>query len=256
MTMNEPEPLIGAVTWHQPDGQWESRGACVGALGLGLGTEDPKWPPVGWRDQESHTLWHYWACGPDPLSTWALMCDNADLEQRDDLSVSGAHPWHWLALHGAGAAMAQWKQAWPTPKIGAWRGDTLIHCAVWSGDSQTLDLALGEEGPMDALDVSGTPALIVAVYRGTPAQVMALLTAGADPDARDLQGRSALHHAALLGNASLLGVLEDAGGDVELADREGDTPASILDDRMEMSQAQVGALRLHWTRRYQRKLRL
>lgn len=250
------EAALCQVNWWQPKGQWPLRGACAGALGIGLGGPNIMWPPLGWADQENHTLWHYWACSPSPGDLWAAMNQHVDPAQRDQLNVHGAHPWHWLALHGYGEAMQAWKDAWPVPPLGTWGGDTLAHCAAWSGDSLTIDVALAETTSLDALDATGTPALIVSVYRGSDEQVVALMAAGADPDIRDPQGRSALHHAALLGNASLLGELDDAGGNMDLPDREGDTPASILDDRMEMSAGQVAALRMHWAKRYQRKLRL
>jgi hypothetical protein len=254
MKMTDREDFLPPATWRQPEGQWARRGACAGAVGLGLGSLDAAWPNADWCDEDQHTLWHYWACSPTPLLTWGRLCEKADVKQRDQLSTTGAHAWHWLALHGASQSMQQWKHAWPVPPLGNWRGDTLVHCAAWSGDLPTLKLALHEEASFDALDAAGIPPLIISIYRGTPELAIALIAAGADPDVRDAQGRSALHHAALMGDAALLGTLDDAGGNSDLPDREGDTPASILDDRLEISDVQVAALRLHWTRKYQRKL--
>lgn len=250
------EPLL-ATHWRQPLGHWPRRGACPEALRLGLGAACASWPAGNWHDDEGHTLWHYWACCPDPVSTWPSVRQHADAECRDRLSRDGAHPWHWLAMHGSAEAMAHWHAVWGTPRLSSWRGDSVLHCAAWSANLPTLRLALpGSDEGLNVLDAQGVTPLIISLYRGQMEHVMTLIEAGADPDMRDPHGRSALHHAALLGNVDLLGKLEDAGGDIRLADREGDTPESVMDDRLDMSAAQVTALRQHWARRYQSKLRL
>lgn len=242
--------------WHQPPGWWPARGACPAALRLGLGDLPDEWPEATWRDQMGHTLWHYWACCPDPAARWEALHEHAGAQVRDALGEEGAHPCHWLALQGHHVALALWKQAWGLPELSAWRGDSLLHCAAWSGDLATLQLCLPNSDEMaNALDTQGCPSLVMAVYRGGVEHVLALIHAGADPNLRDAYGRTALHHAALLGDVDLMGKMEDLGGDVRLADREGDTPESLLDDRLEMPPAQMSALRQHWARRYQMKLK-
>lgn len=244
------------LPWRQPPGHWTRRGACPEAVRLGLGGQNQSWPAADWRDQEHHTLWHYWACSPQPTDTWPLMRAHMDAATRDLLSRDGAHPWHWLAIHGASSALAQWQEAWGTPPLTAWRGDSVLHCAAWSADLATLRLVTRHaEGHLMDRDIQGTPPLVVALYRGGVEHVKVLLDAGVDPDTQDAHGRSALHHAALLGDATLLGILEDAGGDATLPDREGETPLGVFDDRQEISQPQVTAMRQHWVRRYQLKLR-
>jgi hypothetical protein len=244
------------LPWRQPPGHWTRRGACLEAVRLGLGGGTEAWPAKDWRDQDLHTLWHYWACSPQPVALWSRMLEHADGDLRDQLSRDGAHPWHWLALHGAAHALKQWRETWGTPVVTPWRGDTVLHCAAWSADLKTLKAVTAQApGPLTVPDAQGVPPLVVAIYRGTPEHVAVLLAAGADPDAQDPAGRSALHHAALLGDADLLGQLEDAGGDAALLDRDGATPMGVLEDRMEISRAQVLALRQHWARRYQLKLR-
>lgn len=245
-----------AFSWRQPPGWWPARGACPAALRLGLGAPPADWPDAAWRDQAGHTLWHYWACCPDPMGSWALVREHACAQVRDHLADDGAHPCHWLALQGCADAVALWQETWGRPQPGPWRGDSLLHCATWSGDLTTLQhcLPTTEEGA-NVLDSQGCPPLVVAVYRGGYEHVRALIEAGADPNLRDAHGRTPLHHAALLGDVDLFGKMEDLGGDVHQADREGDTPESVLDDRLEMSSAQVAALRQHWAKRYQMKLR-
>lgn len=250
--MSESHGLL----WQQPPGWWPAQGACPTAIRLGLGAPILEWPEAAWRDRTGHTLWHYWACSPDPAAGWADMLKHAPVDARDTLAEDGAHPCHWLALRGQAAALALWHAAWGAPALGPWLGDSLLHAAVWSGDSATVQRCLpGTEEGANSLDAQGCSALMVAVYRGEAAQVLMLIRAGADPNLRDSHGRTPLHHAALLGDVELLGKMEDLGGDVRLADRDGDTPESVLDDRLEMSTAQMTALRQHWARRYQMKLR-
>lgn len=246
--MNQPPSLL----WKQSTGPWRTRGACLAALQLAQARPVTAWPGAPWKDQSGYSLWHYWAASKNTQPAWMELMASEHQGSHDHTSHAGAHPWHLLAIRGNASCMQAWQKAFGSPDVGVWQGDGLLQCAVWSGDEDTLQLALTlDDAAINRRDAGRIPLLITALYRLSAASISRLLQAGADPDLTDSFGRSALHHAALLSDFTLLGELEDAGGDSALEDRDGHTPQFLMEQR----EGRGGdALRAHWARKYSEKL--
>jgi ankyrin repeat protein len=86
-------------------------------------------------------------------------------------------------------------------------------------------LAAGADANARAAD--GSTALIYAAHFGDAAGVQALLGAKGDPNLTNRYGVGAMHEAALRADAALLRTLLDAGADVDLALPEGETPLML-----------------------------
>jgi ankyrin repeat protein len=226
----------------------------LAALQIGLSRPVANWPDREWRDYQGHTIWHYWAASGDPLAQWPALRDEQSA-LRDTLSHQGAHPLHALALRGDAGLLRAWAQAFGVPSVGVWQGDTLLHCALWSGDPDTIEQAMAwcPEG-LQRPDGQGWPPLVIALYRSDEALALKLARAGADPDAADPVGRTALHHAALLGMTDFMGTLEDLGGSMLAPDHDGLTPEDIAAGREGRRAASGNAFRAHWARKYTAKL--
>lgn len=241
-----------SLNWHQPAGPWRTRGANLAALQLSQSRPVHEWPQALWQDHAGYTLWHYWAVSPYPQKEWETLLHQCPNRSHEQVSHAGAHAWHLLALRGQGDMLELWEQTLGTPRLGDWRGDSLLQCAIWSGDAKTIEIALrADPEALNRFESHQTPALILAIYRCTPEVMSQLIRSGINPDLQDSLGRSAMHHAALLGNVELMGELEDAGAETEIEDRDGRTAQDILNHRKGLGGA---ALRAHWTHKYLHKL--
>jgi ankyrin repeat protein len=86
-------------------------------------------------------------------------------------------------------------------------------------------LAAGANANARAAD--GSTPMIYAAHFGDPASVQALLAAQGDPNLTNRYGVGPMHEAALRADADLLRTLLDAGADVDLALPQGETPLML-----------------------------
>jgi len=103
-------------------------------------------------------------------------------------------------------------------------GETVLHLAVWNGNTPTVQALLKAKAAPNATDNSGSTPLHLAAWRGHADVVTALLKAGADVDARTGGGTTPLHSACWKGHADVVQLLLQHKADVSVKDRDGLTP--------------------------------
>lgn len=249
------------LQWPQPLGLWRARGATATALRLGMGLppmskENAKQPEI---DNAGYSLWHYWAESPRPIDLWSSVQGKLLSGLRDHKAASGEHPWHRLAIRGHENAMRSWGDHFEIPfskerdLIGFAGKDSLLACAVWSGNDALVAwlLSLGVE--IDTQDEHGQTPLMIAIHRCAFQTVHALMHHGANPDLLDERGRSAMHHAAQCEHADVYAMIEDCGGESDKKDVQGQTPENLL-ERAARTPQQSNITQFYWNNRYQTKL--
>jgi hypothetical protein len=113
----------------------------------------------------------------------------------------------------------------PNVKIEGWPG---IVFAAKLDQMQIAGLFIAEGADVNARNVFGETALIIASYRENTELVRLLLVAGADPDVKGQRSRTALWYAADKGSAPIVKLLLNRGANVEAEDNKaGETPLLI-----------------------------
>ena len=250
-----PPPFDFLPHWRQPLGSWAVRGAAPECVAVGLGLWPGRWKFL--PDSQGYSPWHYWANGPRPLKLFDAMLEAFGPQGAQTLSHRHEHPWHHLLVRGHVAAVKRWagKLGPPTEKGATLGGDTLPHCAAWSGDPVALALLGDGELPLlNTLDQQGLTPLIVAVHRGGLKLARIFLLAGADPMRCDRHGRNALHHAAQYGDVELLSLMEDLGGDGDVPTPQGLSAHDLARMRRQLSAHAVSGMREHWAKRARQRL--
>lgn len=210
-------------------------------------------------DAGGYSLWHYWAESPRPCDLWTSVQGKLLPGLRDHKAKSGEHPWHRLAIRGQYAAMKSWSESFGTPvspshdMVGLSGKDSLISCAVWSGNDDLVSWLLDLGADIHSQDEYGQTPLMIAIHRCQYRTVHALMHQGADPDIADERGRTAMHHAAQCELADIYAMIEDCGGESDKKDAQGQTPQFLLGKAAATPQ-QANISESYWNNRYMAKL--
>lgn len=106
-------------------------------------------------------------------------------------------------------------------------GTTALTVAIRSRHTETARLLLAHGANPNAPTAAGQTPLMTAAC-GAVETARLLLDAGAIPDARDREGQSALMYAAEFGCVEAIGLLLEHGADPNARDRDGQTPLMLL----------------------------
>jgi ankyrin repeat protein len=104
---------------------------------------------------------------------------------------------------------------------------TPLHCAVISGDVESVRLLIKAGSSLEARTKDGYTPLIVAAYTDRAPIVRALLAAGARIDSTESSGLTALHCAVREGSAEALKALIAAGADPRIRTSTGEDAFDI-----------------------------
>jgi hypothetical protein len=144
-------------------------------------------------------------CGPGPAK------DKADPAESDSSRPVPATPEE--RAHERWRAEALRRQRSPE-----WRRMRVFHRLVSKGDRAGTEFVLDSGTPVDARDVNGDSALIIAARNGDPLMLDLLLERGADPDGQNRYGTTALMAASQEGYPRLVLRLLEAGAWVNTVD--------------------------------------
>ena len=106
-------------------------------------------------------------------------------------------------------------------------GSTPLHDMVGLHSSAVLPLLIESGADVNAVDASGTTALMLAAGRGLDEDAWTLILANVSVDLVDSGGNSALHHAAWQGNADVARVLATVGARTDAVNAQGGTPLHL-----------------------------
>lgn len=249
--------MPASISFFQQQGLWKRRGAHPAHIELALGNVPAHWPEGARVDDSGYNIWHYWAYADTPEDTWNQARQHIGAAQDLHCAKSGEHPLHRLCLTNKQAAATLWLNNAQTPLHATMGLDTYWHALAWSGSVELVN-TVGPHLPEDsinALDDSGSTAVMIAAHRGGIDLVKAFLFFGADPNLCDEQNRSLLHHVALYGDISFYTEMQDFGATDEGKNDRGQTPKAILSERMKHGkQADFASTTLHWNKRFASKL--
>lgn len=240
----------------QPKGLWERRGAPAEWIDLALDGAVRPLPNIFQQDEEGYTVWHYWANANHPETLWEDIRAQTQDQIDHVCAKNGEHPLHRLCLTGKSAAAQLWVQDARTPLLASMFLDTFWHSLAWNGNLDLFNTIAPHLDPVNinAPDESGTTPVMVACHRGNVDLIKAFLFFGADPNLCDEQKRALLHHVALYGDIALFTEMQDFGAMDDLRNDRGQTPRTILNDRMKHGTAvDFDNSRLHWEKRWMSK---
>lgn len=244
--------------FYQHKGLWERRGALPQWIEIACGNIPTSLNNVQkYYDNEGYNIWHYWANSVVPESSWDLLRKCIGNQHDLDCAHNGEHPLHRILLSSKMEAASLWLKNADTPFFATMFLDTFWHSLAWSGNLDLLK-QIAPHLPADninAQDEVGTTPLIVACHRGSIEFVKEFLFLGADPNICDEQKRSVLHHIALYGDISNYTEMQDFGATDDLRNERGQTPQTVLKDRMKHGTASdFESTRLYWEKKWAAKL--
>lgn len=136
-------------------------------------------------------------------------------------------PQHIAANMGKNTALAFMLQySAPTDLLDA-KGDTVLHHATISHDSDTVSLLLSKGVNPNTQNHAGSTPLHFAVITDNVVMVNELLCYNAILDVYDAEGDTAVHVAAMRGNTKIMRKLLQFGGSVSAPDWYGNTPLHL-----------------------------
>ena len=113
--------------------------------------------------------------------------------------------------------------------------------AVTDGNLQEVRQQIGAGADVNAVDQSGSPALVIAAKLNHPAILKELLAAGPEEvDQTDCDGFTALHYACIEGRKKLVELLLDRGADPLHKTKAGDAPIQLVHSSQRMIRAMIG----------------